>query len=239
MNETTYTQFTNKVHGQQAGRRAPLEVSIEVTRRCPLECLHCYNNLPMSDMNARAQELTLAEHCKLLDELSAAGKETNHVAALENGVITMETATKRAEVHPDLRGGMASENAAEMRALLAGAGRSGHRAAVLINAAAALFVAGGFGSVIEALRPFWGVDADDPDGVLEGLITRGWALRDPADRFSLSPEGDAARSALLADPSNGYVSGHLVEARRRKLDLLRRTAALVAEAKRLARTLDA
>lgn len=39
-----------------------------------------------------------------------------------------------------------------------------------------------------------------------------------------------ARSALLADPSNGYVSGHLVEARRRKLDLLRRAAALVAEA---------
>jgi DNA-binding MarR family transcriptional regulator len=51
--------------------------------------------------------------------------------------------------------------------------------------------------VIEALRPFWGVDAVEPDAVLEGLITRGWALRDPADRFSLSPEGDAARAVLL------------------------------------------
>ncbi len=39
-----------------------------------------------------------------------------------------------------------------------------------------------------------------------------------------------ARSALAADPSNGYLSGHLVEARRRKLDLLRRTATLIAEA---------
>jgi anti-sigma factor RsiW len=39
-----------------------------------------------------------------------------------------------------------------------------------------------------------------------------------------------ARSALAADPSNGYLSGHLVEARRRKLELLRRTATLVAEA---------
>jgi len=39
-----------------------------------------------------------------------------------------------------------------------------------------------------------------------------------------------ARSALAADPSNGYLSGHLVEARRRKLDLLRRTATLMAEA---------
>jgi anti-sigma factor RsiW len=35
-----------------------------------------------------------------------------------------------------------------------------------------------------------------------------------------------ARSALGADPSNGYLSGHLMEARRRKLDLLRRAAEL-------------
>ena len=48
-------------------------MSIEVTRRCPLECLHCYNNLPMSDHLARKQELTLQEHCRLLDELAEAG----------------------------------------------------------------------------------------------------------------------------------------------------------------------
>ena len=35
-----------------------------------------------------------------------------------------------------------------------------------------------------------------------------------------------ARDALAADPANSYLSGHLVEARRRKLDLLRRAAAL-------------
>jgi hypothetical protein len=35
-----------------------------------------------------------------------------------------------------------------------------------------------------------------------------------------------AREALAADPANGYLSSHLVEARRRKLDLLRRAAAL-------------
>ena len=51
--------------------------------------------------------------------------------------------------------------------------------------------------VIESLRPFWGVDASDPDAVLDGLIARGWALRDPSDRYTLSPEGDAARAALL------------------------------------------
>src|SRR5690606_36514046 len=56
-----------------------------------------------------------------LDEVSAAGKEANHVATLANGVITRQIATMEAEVHPDLRGGAAEENAAEMRALLEGA----------------------------------------------------------------------------------------------------------------------
>ena len=37
---------------------------------------------------------------------------------------------------------------------------------------------------------------------------------------------DKARQALEADPANEYLSSHLVEARRRKLDLLRRAAAL-------------
>lgn len=35
-----------------------------------------------------------------------------------------------------------------------------------------------------------------------------------------------ARDALAADPANTYLSNHLIEARRRKLDLLRRAAAL-------------
>jgi anti-sigma factor RsiW len=39
-----------------------------------------------------------------------------------------------------------------------------------------------------------------------------------------------ARQALAADPANSYLSTHLVEARRRKLDLLRRAAALTGEA---------
>jgi negative regulator of sigma E activity len=38
-----------------------------------------------------------------------------------------------------------------------------------------------------------------------------------------------ARQALAADPANSYLSSHLVEARRRKLDLLRRAAALTAD----------
>ena len=57
----------------QAAMRLPLTGTIEVTRRCPLVCQHCYNNLPMGDVAARAQEMSLDEHRRLLDELSAAG----------------------------------------------------------------------------------------------------------------------------------------------------------------------
>ena len=38
-----------------------------------------------------------------------------------------------------------------------------------------------------------------------------------------------AREALVADPANSYLSSHLVDARRRKLDLLRRAAALATD----------
>jgi tetratricopeptide (TPR) repeat protein len=40
---------------------------------------------------------------------------------------------------------------------------------------------------------------------------------------------EQARQALEMDPANDYLSGHLVDARRRKLDLLRRAAALTTE----------
>jgi hypothetical protein len=38
-----------------------------------------------------------------------------------------------------------------------------------------------------------------------------------------------AREALASDPANSYLSGHLVDARRRKLDLLRRATELTSE----------
>jgi len=68
-----YQEFSEVLHERFSGKRTPVEVSIEVTRRCPLDCLHCYNNLPMGDQAARRSEMTLAEHCALLDELAAAG----------------------------------------------------------------------------------------------------------------------------------------------------------------------
>jgi radical SAM protein with 4Fe4S-binding SPASM domain len=73
MNVAPYAELSRSIHQHYAGQRAPLEVSIEVTRRCPLECLHCYNNLPMGDLQARNRELNKEEHFKLLDELAELG----------------------------------------------------------------------------------------------------------------------------------------------------------------------
>jgi radical SAM protein with 4Fe4S-binding SPASM domain len=73
LEQLTYGEFSADLHKRQSGERVPLQVSIEVTRRCPLECLHCYNNLPMGDMEARRRELTKEEHFRVLDELVEMG----------------------------------------------------------------------------------------------------------------------------------------------------------------------
>jgi radical SAM protein with 4Fe4S-binding SPASM domain len=73
MDQLTYGEFSADLHQRQAGERSPAQVSIEVTRRCPLECQHCYNNLPMGDQDARSREMTTAEHFRVLDELVEMG----------------------------------------------------------------------------------------------------------------------------------------------------------------------
>ena len=73
MEQLSYGEFSADLHQRQGGERVPLQVSIEVTRRCPLECLHCYNNLPMGDMEAKQRELTKEEHFRVLDELVEMG----------------------------------------------------------------------------------------------------------------------------------------------------------------------
>lgn len=69
----SYGEFSADLHKRQSGERVPLQVSIEVTRRCPLECLHCYNNLPMGDLDAKQREMTKEEHFRVLDELVEMG----------------------------------------------------------------------------------------------------------------------------------------------------------------------
>ena len=69
----SYGEFSLALHDRLADKRTPMEVSLEVTRRCPLECQHCYNNLPMGDVAARNRELSKEEYFSVLDELSAMG----------------------------------------------------------------------------------------------------------------------------------------------------------------------
>ena len=85
-----------------------------------------------------------------LDELSAQHRDANNVAVLDGGSVELVRASVTAEIDPDIRGGAATENAEEMRALLNGGGRPGHRAAVVLNAAGALVVAGKAANVPEA-----------------------------------------------------------------------------------------
>ena len=73
MEQLSYGAFSADLHQRQSGQRAPMQVSIEVTRRCPLECQHCYNNLPMGDQDARSREMTTEEHFRMLDELVEMG----------------------------------------------------------------------------------------------------------------------------------------------------------------------
>lgn len=77
-----------------------------------------------------------------LDELSAHSSEANNVAILDAGALTHVKASADAPISPDIIGGSATDNAEELRALLKGAGRPGHRDAVILNAAGALVVAG-------------------------------------------------------------------------------------------------
>ena len=73
MDQLNYGAFSEALHQRQGGERAPLQVTIEVTRRCPLACQHCYNNLPMGDQAARSREMTTEEHFRMLDELVELG----------------------------------------------------------------------------------------------------------------------------------------------------------------------
>ncbi len=72
MEQLSYRDFSARLHDSLATQRIPMTGSIEVTRRCPLTCVHCYNNLPIADA-ARHTELTTEEHHRIVDEIVEAG----------------------------------------------------------------------------------------------------------------------------------------------------------------------
>ena len=73
MEALTYSDFSLGLHQKMQDQRFPLQATIEVTHRCPMNCVHCYNNLPIGNQDAQREELTLEEHCRILDEIVKAG----------------------------------------------------------------------------------------------------------------------------------------------------------------------
>jgi radical SAM protein with 4Fe4S-binding SPASM domain len=68
-----YSDWSSAVHRVSVSKRIPIGGMIEVTERCNNRCVHCYINLPLADREARSNELTFEEHCRILDEITAAG----------------------------------------------------------------------------------------------------------------------------------------------------------------------
>lgn len=73
MQELNYADWSLGVHRLSAANRVPIGGSIEVTYRCNNKCVHCYNNLPLHDKEARRKELTYEEHCRILDQIAELG----------------------------------------------------------------------------------------------------------------------------------------------------------------------
>jgi radical SAM protein with 4Fe4S-binding SPASM domain len=73
METVNYSAFSERIHSRVMARQVPINGTIEITRRCPLACAHCYNNLAMGDRKAQLEEMTTAQHTHLLDELADMG----------------------------------------------------------------------------------------------------------------------------------------------------------------------
>ena len=73
METLPFSDFGLRLHHQVLTQRVPVSGTVEVTRRCPLNCAHCYNNLPIGDQETRSKELTYEEHCRILDEITETG----------------------------------------------------------------------------------------------------------------------------------------------------------------------
>lgn len=68
--EITIEEFARRL---RAGRRVPLEGTIETTYRCNLRCAHCYVNEAAGDAAEAARELPTARLLELIDEVVERG----------------------------------------------------------------------------------------------------------------------------------------------------------------------
>jgi radical SAM protein with 4Fe4S-binding SPASM domain len=73
MDDQKYGDWSLEVHQRLSGKRLPIGGSLELTQRCNNRCVHCYNNLAAGNKAALKNELSLDEHCRIIDEIAGFG----------------------------------------------------------------------------------------------------------------------------------------------------------------------
>ncbi|MDA8077444.1 MAG: radical SAM protein [Nitrospiraceae bacterium] len=73
MKTESYADFSLRLHGASAGKRIPVNATLELTYRCNNNCVHCFCSLPAGDETAKQRELTTAEIRALFDEMASMG----------------------------------------------------------------------------------------------------------------------------------------------------------------------
>ncbi|MFH1807219.1 MAG: radical SAM protein [Pseudomonadota bacterium] len=68
-----YGAFGARMRALLNTKRIPLGGTFEVTGRCPLRCGHCYNREPLTARERDEPSLSLAQQCRIVDELVDAG----------------------------------------------------------------------------------------------------------------------------------------------------------------------
>ncbi len=72
MKTLAYADFSSRLHDASAGKRIPVNATLELTYRCNNNCVHCFCSLPANDPSA-ARELSTAEIRGLFDGLASMG----------------------------------------------------------------------------------------------------------------------------------------------------------------------
>lgn len=73
METEKYADWSQRFQDHVLTKRVPISGCIELSRRCNLNCIHCYNNLPAGDKKTRRRELTYEEYCRILDQITDEG----------------------------------------------------------------------------------------------------------------------------------------------------------------------
>lgn len=73
MAQTDHPAWMEAYRKRLARQRVPISVSLELTHRCNLRCVHCYLGSEASDRGLAADEMTTEQVKKIIDEVVAAG----------------------------------------------------------------------------------------------------------------------------------------------------------------------